>query len=106
MAVVNILNSLVSITQFNKGQATKIFDRLKTEKRLIVLKNNIPSAVILSTEEFERICEIEENYYLLLKANERLTKENLEKAVAESEVLYQVGITKEDINNAEDVEIE
>ena len=28
----NILKSLVSITQFNKGQAAKIFDRLKTER--------------------------------------------------------------------------
>lgn len=106
MAMTNILNSLVSITQFNKGQATKIFDRLKKEKRLVVLKNNTPSAVILSPEEFERISEIEENYNLLLKANERLTKNNLEKAVAEAEVLYQVGVCKEDIDNAEDVEIE
>ena len=106
MAMTNILNSLVSITQFNKGQATKIFDRLKKEKRLVVLKNNTPSAVILSPEEFERISEIEENYNLLLKANERLTKNNLEKAVAETEVLYQVGVCKEDIDNAEDVEIE
>ena len=106
MAMTNILNSLVSITQFNKGQATKIFDRLKEEKRLVVLKNNTPSAVILSPEEFERISEIEENYNLLLKANERLTKDNLEKEVAEAEVLYQVGVTKEDIDNAEDVEIE
>lgn len=106
MAMTNILNSLVSITQFNKGQATKIFDRLKKEKRLVVLKNNTPSAVILSPEEFERISEIEENYNLLLKANERLTKNNLEKAVAETEVLYQVGVCKEDIDNTEDVEIE
>lgn len=42
----------------------------------------------------------------MLKANERLTKNNLEKAVAETEVLYQVGVCKEDIDNAEDVEIE
>ena len=106
MAMTNILNSLISITQFNKGQATKIFDRLKTERRLIVLKNNTPSAVILSPEEFERISEIEENYNLLLKANERLTKDNLERAVAETEVLYKVGVSKEDIDNIEDVEIE
>lgn len=34
----NTLNSLVPITQFNKGQASKIFDRLTNEKHLIVLK--------------------------------------------------------------------
>lgn len=32
----NILQNLIPITQFNKGQASKIFDRLSTEKKLIV----------------------------------------------------------------------
>ena len=47
----DFLQSLVPISQFNKGQAAKIFDRLHSEKELIVLKNNQPSAVILSLEE-------------------------------------------------------
>lgn len=68
----NILQSLVPISQFNKGQAAKIFDRLYTEKELIVLKNNQPSAIILSPDEYTRLTEIEENYMLLLEANRRL----------------------------------
>ena len=44
----DLLQSLVSITQFNRGQASRIFDRLHSERQLIVLKNNQPSAVILS----------------------------------------------------------
>ena len=35
----DLLQSLVPISQFNKGQASKIFDRLRSEKELIVLKN-------------------------------------------------------------------
>jgi antitoxin StbD len=54
----NLLNSLVSITQFNKGQSSKIFERLKQEKQLVVLKNNIPTAVILSPAEYERLLEL------------------------------------------------
>ena len=46
----DILQSLVPISQFNKGQAAKIFDRLHSERELIVLKNNQPSAIILSPE--------------------------------------------------------
>ena len=42
----DFLQSLVPISQFNKGQAAKIFDRLRSEKELIVLKNNQPSAII------------------------------------------------------------
>ena len=53
----DFLQSLVPISQFNKGQAAKIFDRLHSEKELIVLKNNQPSAVILSLEEYTRLTE-------------------------------------------------
>jgi len=68
----DVLKSIVSITQFNKGQASKIFDRVRTERQLVVLKNNTPTAVILSTEEFERMCGIEENYQSLLLEQESI----------------------------------
>lgn len=99
------LNSLVSITQFNKGQASRIFDRLSNEKHLIVLKNNVPSAVILSPEEYIRLSEIEENYILLLEAQKRLDSSD-GKTLGFSEVMNELGITDEDLNNAEEPEIE
>ncbi len=69
----DVLNSLVPITQFNRGQASRIFDRLHQEDMLIVLKNNQPTAVIMSPVEYSRLNEIEENYYLLLEAMRRLS---------------------------------
>lgn len=66
------LRSLVSISQFNKGQAAKIFDRLQSEGQIIVLKNSQPSAILLSPEEYTRLTEIEENHFLLLEANKRM----------------------------------
>jgi len=39
----DILDSLVPITQFNRGQASRIFDRLHSENQLIVLKNTQPA---------------------------------------------------------------
>jgi len=101
----NILNSLVPITQFNKGKASKIFDRVKTERQLVVLKNNAPSAIILSPEEYERLSEIEENYYLLSLAESRLNN-NSAKSISADEFMRELGITQEDVDNAEDVEIE
>ena len=56
----NLLQCLIPISQFNKGQAAKIFDRLHSEKELIVLKNNQPSAIILSPEEYTRLTERQE----------------------------------------------
>lgn len=100
------LNSLVSITQFNKGQASRIFDRLNTEKQLIVLKNNVPSAVIISPDEYIRLSEIAENHYLLLEAQERLKNNNGQKALSFDDVMQNYGISENDIENAEDLEIE
>ncbi len=105
-AAYDTINSLVSITQFNKGQASKIFDRLRSEKHLIVLKNNTPSAVILSPDEFMRLSEIEENYCLLIEAERRLDNNKGKSALSSDDVLSALGLTQKDIDNAEDLEIE
>ncbi len=96
------LQSLVSISQFSKGQATKVFDRLHNESQLVVLKNNVPVAVLLSPEEFSRLAEIEENYNLLMLAQERLANNNLRNAVSEEDVMASLGITEDEIDAAED----
>lgn len=102
----DVLNSLVSVTQFNKGQASKIFDRLRTERQLVVLKNNAPSAVILSPEEYERLSDIEEDYRLLLLAQNRIAKGGLEYTVPLHDVMADLGISDKEIEEAEDLDIE
>ena len=103
---VDALRSLIPISQFNKGQANRIFSRAKSEGKLVVLKNNAPEAVILSPGEFQRMCEIEEDYRLLLIAQERLAAENGQNAIGEKDVLSDLGITEESLSAAADVEIE
>jgi putative prevent-host-death family protein len=100
----DVLESLVPITQFNRGQASRIFDKLQTKNQLIVLKNNQPTAIILSLEEFNRLNEIEEDYDLLLEANKRL--ESNSETFSMKEIMEDFGISEDDIINAEDVEIE
>ena len=100
------LKSLVPISQFSKGKATQVFDRLNREPQLVVLKNNVPAAVLLSPEEFSRLAEVEENYQLLLLAQERLASEKKRASVTEQEVMEALGISEEDIESAEDVELE
>jgi len=101
----NILNSLIPVTQFNKGQASKIFDRLRTECQLIVLKNNAPSAVILSPEEYERLANIEEDYNLLLLAQERIAG-GMKHTVPFNEAMADLGISESELSEAEELEIE
>ena len=100
-----ILNSLIPITQFNRGQASRIFDRLRSESRLIVLKNNQPAAVILSPAEYTRLSENAENYLLLIEAFERLDH-NTAPTMAMANVLRELGITERELAAAEDVVIE
>ena len=103
---VNVLHSLIPISQFNKGQASKIFDRLHFEKELIVLKNNQPSAVILAPEEYTRLTEIEEDYFLLLEANKRLENNGTNPTVPFDTVVKELGINENEIADTEDVTIE
>lgn len=102
----DILQSLVPISQFNKGQAAKIFDRLHSERELIVLKNNQPSAVILSTEEYKRLTEIEEDYFLLLEANKRMEDDKNNKTISFDTVMNNLGISEAELLEAEDIDIE
>ena len=102
----DLLQSLVPISQFNKGQAAKIFDRLHSERELIVLKNNQPSASILSPEEYTRLIEIEEDYFLLLEANKRIEENGNNKTVSFDAVMSNLGISEDELLDTEDVDIE
>ena len=102
----NLLHSLVPISQFHKGQAAKIFDRLHSEKELIVLKNNQPSAIILSPEEYTRLTEIEEDYFLLLEANKRIEENGDKQTVSFDSVMRNLGISEQELLDTEDIDIE
>lgn len=101
----NILNSLIPITQFSRGQASRIFERLRSESRLFVLKNNQPAAVILSPAEYSRLSEIEEDYALLLEATKRIEK-NTQPTIPMEAVMKELGISDTELSSIEDVEIE
>lgn len=102
----DLLQSLVPISQFNKGQAAKIFDRLHSERELIVLKNNQPAAIILSPEEYARLTEIEEACFLLLEANKRMEDNGNNETLSFDSVMSNLGIGKDELLDTEDVDIE
>ncbi len=102
----NLLQSLVPISQFNRGQAAKIFDRLRSERELVVLKNNQPSAIILSPEEYTRLTEVEEDYFLLLEAQKRIENNENIQTIPFDSVMDNLGISEDEIFNTEDVDIE
>jgi PHD/YefM family antitoxin component YafN of YafNO toxin-antitoxin module len=105
MADAGVLDRLVPITSFNKGHASRIFDRARSVGPLFVLKNNAPEAVILSPEDYARMSEAEENYALLIEAAERLEANAGRPGTPLAEVMAEFGITDADLEAADDVEL-
>ena len=50
-----LIDRLVPISEFNKGQASKIFARLAMDKNLVIVKNNLPIGVLLSIDEYRTL---------------------------------------------------
>ena len=82
VALADFTEMLVPVSDFSQGKASKIFsDVYDTDREYIVLKNNQPTAVVMSVreyretqrklEKFEKLLELIENARLLAVAEER-----------------------------------
>ncbi|MDR1088576.1 MAG: type II toxin-antitoxin system Phd/YefM family antitoxin [Coriobacteriales bacterium] len=100
------IDRLVPITLFNKGQSSRIFERVKTEHELVVVKNNAPAAVILSLDEYKRLKEVDEDLYLLQLAHERMQGDWESRAIPFDEVLARQGLTRADLDDVDEGEFE
>ncbi|MBP3360134.1 MAG: type II toxin-antitoxin system Phd/YefM family antitoxin [Clostridia bacterium] len=105
MSVVGMMNSIVPITRFNKGEATRIFDEVETTGTKIVMKNNKPACVLISPSQYESLMEMLSDYILLTEAENRMAANNPEENVTHEEMMNELGITNEDLDGV-DVEIE
>ena len=81
---------------------------LKGGRRIpvLVLKNNAPLAIITSPDEYSRLIQIEEDYYLLNEALERLSKNEGVKTHSLEEVMAELGIDDKDLDSLGEVEFE
>jgi len=98
----NALDAMIPISRFNKGEANKIFDEVKKSGYKIVLEDNAPAGIIISPEWYQ---EMMEDQYLLALAQER-EKYGSGKTYSEEEVMRELGITEQDLEDAEELEIE
>ena len=105
ITVSSVLNSLVPISRFNKGEANKIFEEVKEAGFKVVLKNNTPTCVLLKPEMYEQMLETIEEYRLLLEAERRMENAKQEDFIPQEKVLSELGINKAELDNT-DVELE
>lgn len=52
MDLSRIIKNMVPITLFNKGKASQYFQKAKANGPILVIKNNTPTAIIVSPEEY------------------------------------------------------
>lgn len=101
-----VLNSMIPVSRFNKGEAGRIFDALSHDKTKIVIKNNVPIAILLSPAEYTRLIEVNEDSILLAEAAIRIGHSDKKDFISEADFIKSIGLTEADINNGDDVEIE
>lgn len=105
ISVTGVMNSLVPISRFNKGEANRIFEEVKETGFKIVLKNNTPACVLITPEVYQQMLETIEEYRLLLEAQRRMENSKPEDFFSHEKVLTELGINKADLDNTS-VEIE
>ena len=60
----------------------------------------------MSPEEYTRLTEIEEDYFLLLEANKRLEDNGYNKTISFDSVMSNLGINEDELLDTEDIDIE
>lgn len=76
MPATSILDNMVSVTSLNHGGASKALSRVEDDHPVIVLKNNRPSAVIITPDDYRRLTQAEEDFALYQEAMERLRNDD------------------------------
>lgn len=105
LSINDVMNTLVPITRFNKGEANKIFEEVKKEGVKLVIKNNSPSCILINPEKYEAMVDALEDYALYFEAEERMKIALKAGFLSEEQVMDELDITEADLDEVE-VEIE
>lgn len=101
----NFMDSLVPISRFNRGEASKIFDEVAQSGIKLVLKNNTPACVLLAPERYNELLELIEDYTLAAEAEQRLMN-NKNEQISVADVMRRNGIEPSELDAIDDVDIE
>jgi len=105
ISVNSILNAIVPISRFNKGEASKIFDEVNAGGVKIVVKNNKPTCVLITPEKYEEMLETIENYYLFMSVEERMKTATQSDFISQDQLLKNLNINRDELEEVE-VDIE
>ena len=100
------IENTVSISNFNRGLAGKIFEDVKRSGAKVVMKNNAAECVLLSPQEYIRLMDEVNDARLLILANERMSHYDPSKSISQERIDEEFGFTAEDLADADEVELE
>ena len=92
----NAITNTISISLFNRGLAGKVFEDVKRSG----------AKVVMSPDEYVRLMDEINDARLLALATERMSNYDASRVISEAEVLKELGITADDLADADKVEIE
>lgn len=97
------LKNMVSFSEFNRGQAGKIFDDVKKVGKKIVIRNNNPECVLVSIKEYiEMVDEINDMRALLMAVDCMNDFDgNMNHTFSQDEVEKMFGVDTSDCNEVE-----
>lgn len=97
----DILNAIIPISRFNKGEASKIFEEVIQTGMKIVVKNNKPACVLLSPEEYQHMLDEMEDYVLLKEALQRMENHDPTANITQEELLKKFNISQTMLDETE-----
>lgn len=99
-----MMDAIVPISRFNRGEANKIFDEVNARGVKVVLKNNAAACVLVNPERYDEMVEALEDYALYFEAERRVKAAGAE-TLSHSDIKKEFGIRDQDLEGVE-VEIE
>ncbi len=100
-----VMSSIVPITRFNRGEANKIFEEVSESGFKVVVKNNKPACVLLSTDMYDEMVEMIADNMLYNEAEARMANNDDKDDMTQEELMRELGIDESDLDDVE-VDIE
>ena len=105
-SVVSAIKNTVSISQFNRGLAGKIFADVKNNGPKVVMKNNEAEVVLLSPQQYVQLMDTLNDYELLSLAVKRMEHYDPQQLITEEEMNQELNITQEEMDSVGEVDFE
>lgn len=105
-ATLGITKKTVPFSAFNEGKAGEIFAEVRRSGPCIVMNDETPECVIVPMNEYQLMTADHDDIRLIAIADERISRFDPSKLLTQEEVDRRLGITPEDLEGWEDIELE